>query len=140
MGRSRWNVVLAGLVVAGLGGIGQAQTTPAQTKQAQDDAFLKGAYLKEVPGLVAPKPTYEVRPKYTPDAMRAKIQGVVTVQVVVEPDGSVSRARIVESLDKVTGLDDAALEAAKKWKFTPGTYKDKPVPVAVHLDLEFKLH
>jgi protein TonB len=127
--------LLAGfVVVAGLGGI-----VLAQAQQPPDD-FVKGAFLKTEPGLTAPKPTYQVEPKYTPEAMRAKVQGVVKLQVVVATDGTVSRVRVLQSLDTATGLDDAAVAAAKQWKFTPGTLKDKPVNCAIELDLQFKLH
>ena len=146
MKRSGWNVVLAGLVgVAGLTGVLGAQsaaqqTAPATKQQAATDEFLKGTVAKETPGLVLPVLIKKVMPKYTPDAMRAKIQGNVKVQVVVAPDGTVARARVVESLDKTTGLDDAALAAAKQYEFTPAKVAERAVPVAVDIYLEFKLH
>ncbi len=72
-----------------------------------------------------------MKPKYTADAMRAKIQGDVEIQVVVNVKGEVERARVIQSLDKVFGLDDAALAAARQFRFEAGTLNGKPVPVAV---------
>ena len=51
--------------------------------------------------------------------MRAKIVGTVEVDAVVLPDGTVGQVRVVELLDKPTGLDDQALGAAREWMFTP---------------------
>lgn len=142
MVRSRWNVVLAGLVVvAGLtGAIGaQGTGTPAQSKPAEDE-FLKGTYNKTTPGITMPVTMREVKPKYTSDAMRAKLQGGVKLQLVVAQDGTVSRVRVLESLDAATGLDDAAVAAARQWMFSPGKLDGKAVPVAVEVYLEFRLH
>ena len=111
-----------------------------QAPQTQEDAeFLRGVYLLSTPNLVAPQEILAVRPKYTPDAMRNKMQGAVGLQIVVGIDGLVSRVRVTKSLDKTSGLDDAALEAAKQWKFKPGKLNGEAVPVAIPLALEFRL-
>jgi TonB family protein len=116
-----------------------AQQTPAE-KAAEDAEFLKGAYLATAPGIVPPAVTRDVKPRYTADAMREKLQGVVEIQAVVGVAGNVERARVTQSLDKALGLDHAALTAAKAWGFRPGTKDGQPVPVAVTLKLEFRLH
>ena len=41
----------------------------------------------------------EVKPQYTSDAMRAKVQGTVLLECVVKPDGSVGDVKVVRSLD-----------------------------------------
>jgi len=81
-----------------------------------------------------------VKPRYTPDGMRQKLQGTVTVDVIIGTDGTVTKARIQVSLDKATGLDEAALTAARQSTFTPGTLQGQPVPVHTFLVLEFRLH
>ena len=108
----------------------------------QEDEFLKGVLMSDTQGIVAPVVLQHVYPKYTSDAMRAKIQGTVEVQAVVAVDGSVARTRIVASLDKTYGLDLAALAAAGQWRFKPATLGvgGPAVPVAVTLNLEFRLH
>jgi TonB family protein len=112
----------------------------AQQKTAQEDEFLKGVYLPDTPSLVAPVMLYQTHPKYTSDAMRAKIQGDVEVQAVILADGLVDRVRVTTSLDKVFGLDESSMAAAKQWRFKPGTLNGQPVPVAVTLKLTFRLH
>ena len=63
----------------------------------------------------------EVKPQYTSDAMRAKVQGTVLLECVVRPDGSVGDMQVVRSLDPTFGLDQEAIKAAKQWRFAPGT-------------------
>jgi protein TonB len=98
-------------------------------------AFRPGA------GINNPTPIRSVQPKYTSEAMRAKIQGVVELEAVVLPNGTIGEVRIMKPLDKQYGLDQEAISAAKQWLFRPGTDKDgKPIPVIVTIILEFRLH
>jgi TonB family protein len=90
-------------------------------------------------GVELPRVIREVRPNYTADAMRAKVQGTVWVEAVVLPDGTVGQVQVVRSLDNVFGLDQEALRAAKQWKFAPGTRFGQPVPVLVTIELTFTL-
>ena len=60
-------------------------------------------------------------------------------EAVVDVDGSVTQVRVTRSLDNTFGLDQAAIDAARQWKFEPGTLKGKPVPVLITLLLEFRL-
>jgi protein TonB len=71
--------------------------------------------------------------------MRAKVQGRVVVECIVNADGTVGDARVVRSLDDVFGLDQEALKAAKQWRFQPGTYRGQPVPVRITIELTFTL-
>ena len=79
-------------------------------------------------------------PRYTNDAMRAKIQGDVNVEAVVRKDGAVGDMRVVRSLDAVFGLDQEALKAARSWRFRPATCHGQPVDMIVTLVIEFRLH
>lgn len=92
-------------------------------------------------GVTSPVLIREVKPNYTGDAMRAKLQGVVEMEAVVMPDGSVdpNRIKITRSLDSTFGLDQQAIIAVKQWRFRPGTFKGQPVPVLVNVELTFTL-
>ncbi|MBS1818132.1 MAG: TonB family protein [Acidobacteria bacterium] len=90
-------------------------------------------------GVTTPRILREVKPVYTSDAMRAKVQGKVLLQCVVRPDGSVTDIQILRSLDPVFGLDQEAIKAARQWRFAPGTRLGQPVPVQVIIELEFTL-
>lgn len=81
-----------------------------------------------------------MRPRYTGDAMRAKIQGDVELEAVVLPGGTVGDVRVVKSLDARFGLDREAIRAAKLWTFGPATLNGGPVPAVVGIVLSFRLH
>ena len=89
----------------------------------------------------APRLIKEVKPLYTVQAMRAKLQGAVEMEAVVLPDGSVDPAsiRITRSLDSVFGLDDQAIVAVKQWRFRPGVFQGQPVAARVTVELTFTL-
>jgi periplasmic protein TonB len=97
-----------------------------------------GAY-RPGSGVSVPQKLREVKPQYTADAMRAKVQGTVWLECVVMPDGSVGDIKIVRSLDPVFGLDQEAIKAARQWKFVPGMRNNEPVPVIVTIELTFTL-
>jgi TonB family protein len=92
-------------------------------------------------GVTSPVLIKEVKPNYTGDAMRAKLQGVVEMEAVVLPDGTVdpNRIKITRSLDSTFGLDQQAVIAVKQWRFRPGTLKGQPVAVIVNVELTFTL-
>ena len=90
-------------------------------------------------GVTLPVVLNEVKPQYTADAMRAKVQGTVLLECVVLPDGTVGPVEVVRSLDSSFGLDEEAVKAAKKWRFRPGTRLGEPVAVLVTIELTFTL-
>jgi len=90
-------------------------------------------------GVTLPKVLHEERPQYTSDAMRAKVQGTVLLSCVVRPDGSVGDVQVVRSLDSTFGLDQQAMNAARKWRFSPGMRLGEPVPVFITIELQFTL-
>ena len=71
--------------------------------------------------------------------MRAKIQGTVLIECVVNTNGEVTDVKIINSLDPTFGLDQEAIKAAKQWRFSPGTRLGEPVPVVVSIELRFTL-
>jgi protein TonB len=90
-------------------------------------------------GVMLPRPLKEVKPQYTADAMRAKVQGTVLLECVVLADGTVGDIEIIRSLDPTFGLDQEAVKAAKQWQFAPGTRFGEPVAVLVTIELTFTL-
>jgi protein TonB len=108
---------------------------PGRHGGALDDGAGPGS------GVTEPVLVHEVRPAYTVEAMRAKVQGVVELDVTVLPDGSVdpARVRVARSLDAVFGLDAQAVAAVKQWRFRPGRRNHRPVPVRVRVELTFTL-
>jgi protein TonB len=97
-----------------------------------------GAYRPGA-GITLPEVIQEVKPAYTAEAMRAKVQGAVWLECIVMPDGSVGNVKITKSLDPVFGLDEQAIAAARKWRFKPGMRQGQPVPVIITIELTFTL-
>ena len=100
--------------------------------------FGGGAY-RPGSGITLPSVIREVRPAYTADAMRAKVQGSVWLECIVMPDGSVGDVKVTRSLDPIFGLDQEAIKAAKQWRFRPGMRQGEPVPVIITIELTFTL-
>ena len=90
-------------------------------------------------GVTIPRIIREVKPQYTAEAIRAKVQGGVLLECVVQTDGTVGDVRVIRSLDNTHGLDQEAIKSAKQWKFAPGTRNGEPVPVMVTIELTFTL-
>lgn len=98
-----------------------------------------GGVYRPGSGVTIPRPIREIKPQYTSEAMRAKIQGEVWLEAVVLPDGTVGNVEIVRSLDAVFGLDQEAVKAARQWRFVPGSRLGQPVPVLVTISMTFTL-
>jgi TonB family protein len=57
------------------------------------------------------------RPKYPEEARRNRVAGTVKLRVLFGADGEVKRVRVVRGLPD--GVSAAAVEAAKRFEFTP---------------------
>jgi len=76
-------------------------------------------------------------PQYTEIARKARIQGVVIVEAIIDKQGIVTNVKILKTLPM--GLDQAAADAVKKWRFKPATLNGKPVAVIYNLTVNFRL-
>jgi TonB family protein len=133
-------VVVTHLALPVLGTPQAASQPPAIGEQAKAAQLpLPEGVFRPGGGVTLPEVVKEIRPQYTPDSMRAKIQGVIEVEAVVQTDGTVGMVRVVRSLDKEHGLDDQAVRAVKQWRFRPGKRGGVAVPVLVSIELTFTL-
>ena len=89
------------------------------------------------PGVKAPRPLHTPDPKYSKSAKKQGIEGIVTLSAVIGTDGKAHDVKVVKSLEP--SLDANAIEAVKTWKFAPATKDGRPVAVAMHLEIDFKL-
>ena len=71
-------------------------------------------------GVSTPQPIFIPKPSYTPEAMRARIQGTARLSCVVQPNGMCTNIEIVRSLDPTFGLDHEAINNVKQWKLQAG--------------------
>jgi protein TonB len=87
-------------------------------------------------GIKPPEKTVNVPPAYPELARIAKIEGIVILEAVIDASGSVTSARVLRG-DPM--LDPAALDAVKRWKFTPARLNDEAIPVVMTVTVQFKL-
>ncbi len=88
-------------------------------------------------GITAPKLLEAANPGYTDEAKKKKIEGEVVVSVVVDEKGDIVEPKVKKGLGH--GLDESAIEAAKYFKYKPGTKDDQPVRVRMDLSFNFNL-
>lgn len=84
----------------------------------------------------APKPIVRVQPDYPAIARQAHIQGVVTIDAVLDERGNVQEMRAVSGPPL---LYEAALEALRKWNYEPTYLNDQPVAVQLLVTITFQL-
>jgi TonB family protein len=101
------------------------------TQDAEVVRTLKG------PSVKAPRPLHTPEPKYSKSARKQKIEGVVTLSVIIGVDGKAHDVKVVKSLEPT--LDANAIEAVKTWKFAPAMKDGHPVAVEMRLEVDFKL-
>jgi protein TonB len=84
-----------------------------------------------------PRPIKSPRPQYPQEAFIKKIEGTVLVEILIDAQGNVSRAKVVQS---VPLLDAAALQTVYQWKFMPAIKHGKPVPTLAHIPVAFRIY
>jgi protein TonB len=89
-------------------------------------------------GVSAPRAIYDPDPEFSEEARKVKHQGTVVLAIVVDSSGHPRNIRVARSLGM--GLDEKAVEAVQKWKFTPGMRDGVPVAVQVNIEVSFKLY
>ena len=93
--------------------------------------------IVEVGGVIPmPERVTGVAPAYPLVARAARIRGEVAIEVVIGATGRVEQTHVVES---VPMLDDAAIEAVKRWKYKPTVINGVPVPVKTKVRVAFTL-
>jgi TonB family protein len=90
-------------------------------------------------GIAIPSVVTRVNPQYTREGMQQGIQGSVILSSVVLADGSVGEVSVVQSLDEPSGLDQAAIDAMKQWRFKAGTKDGRAVAVRIECEMTFVL-
>src|SRR5689334_16763345 len=103
------------LSLAGCCGCSSSPTIPSRL------AANAIVYDSGTSGLSLPTVLKEVKPQYTEEAIRNRVQGTVLLAAVVLSDGSIGKVTVLRSLDTTFGLDAQAVLAVKQWAFRPGT-------------------
>ena len=79
---------------------------------------------------------HDVTPVYPPIAQSARVEGVVVLEVIIERDGRVRQAHVLQSIPL---LDRAAVSAVEQWVFTPTRLNGEAVPVVMTVTVDFRL-
>lgn len=87
--------------------------------------------------VAAPVKLNAPQPQYTEIARKARIQGVVIVQAIINKQGEVTNVKVLKGLPM--GLEEEAVKAIKRWTFEPATLNGKPVDVYYNLTVNFRL-
>jgi protein TonB len=122
---------VAVLVVAGAARLRQSDVpmpVPAQT-------WVEARRCSSVgfPG-TPPTKTGDVTPVYPAEALRKRVSGVVIIETTIDERGDVAAARVVRSIPL---LDAAALDAVKRWKFSPAMLRGAPACVTMTVSVTF---
>ena len=106
----------------------------AQQPEEEQEIFVVVEEMPEIIGGI--ERLYELL-EYPELARKAGLEGLVVVQFVVEPDGSISNIQVIRSAGKL--LDEAAIKAVQQLRFKPGRQRGRPVRVRFSLPIRFKL-
>lgn len=84
-----------------------------------------------------PQKVFAPQPRYTEEARKARVQGVVILQAVIDSLGNVTEVEVVKGLPE--GLDQSAVDTVRTWKYRPATLEGEPVAVYMNLTISFSL-
>lgn len=107
----------------------------AQEEDYEEEIFI---VVERMPDLIGGLEALQKNIVYPEIARLAGIEGRVTVQFVIDERGNVLNPVVVRGIGG--GCDEAAIEAVKKAKFTPGMQRGRPVKVSYTLPITFRLN
>jgi periplasmic protein TonB len=97
-----------------------------------------GAFRPGTGGVGYPSCLYCPEPQYSEDARKAKFQGIVVLQVIIQPDGHATNIQVVKGAG--LGLDEKAIEAVRTWRFKPAIGPNgTPVATITPIEVNFRL-
>ena len=97
-----------------------------------------GGGVKQVGGGVSePVVIYQVDPEFSEEARKAKAQGSVTVDLLVDAQGRPSHVHAVSGIGM--GLNEKAEEAVRQYRFKPAMENGRPVTVEMNVVVVFEI-
>lgn len=111
---------------------------PEAPPSARTGSGWNGAEPLQVGGDVSPPvKVFSPTPRYTEDARKGRIQGVVILQAIIDDVGNVDDVSVLKGLP--LGLSESAIETVREWKFRPARKNGVAVPVFFNLTVTFSL-
>jgi protein TonB len=93
--------------------------------------------VDEAAPLVRPRPLSVVRAEYSNEARSAHVEGRVVMELAINDRGEVTDARVLHGLGY--GLDDAAVAAARRLRFSPALRGNRPISTSFVIAMRFSL-
>ena len=84
----------------------------------------------------APRGIKITRPQYPQEAFVKKIEGTVELEILIDANGRVIRARVVKSIPL---LDAAAIQTVQQWIFSPAIKNGRPVATVASAPVTFRI-
>ncbi len=85
----------------------------------------------------APELLEGAAPVYPPDAEKAGLEADVDLRLAIDAQGNVTKAEVITPVGH--GFDEAAIDAARRYKFKPAEFDRKPGPIVVETTIHFTL-
>lgn len=111
-----------------------SEQLPLNLNEGKDVYYVA---VEEMPELIGGLKSLQEKIVYPEEAKKQGIEGKVYVLAFIDENGNVASAKIIKGIGG--GCDEAALDAIKQTKFTPGKQKGNPVKVQVSIPIVFKL-
>ena len=112
-------------------------TKSAQTAKLIMEKTIDAKAVSAGNGVTFPKIKTRKEPEYAEEARKSRIQGSITLSLVVGEDGIPRNIHVLVPLG--AGLDAKAIEAVKAWVFEPGLKNDEPVAVKATIEVNLRL-
>lgn len=109
----------------------QIPDAPPETTPEDPGPILVGGDVARPLGIYTPLPDY------TELARRARIQGIVILQLTLDEQGEVQNVQVLKDLPM--GLTESAVRTVSTWRYEPATLNDKPVEVLMTVTVNFTL-
>ena len=89
-------------------------------------------------GLQPPEVLINPKPDYTEEARKARIEGLINLNVIIRNDGNVDVISVEQGLGY--GLDETAIDTIMtRWRFRPATLDGVPIDYPAKIEISFKL-
>jgi protein TonB len=96
----------------------------------------KDAVMSENSVDVKPRVVSRTQMIYPQSALRKKIKGYVVVNLLIDEEGSVEIAKVIDSTPPGV-FDRAALDGVRQWRFSPAQYKGRAVKIWAKQKIRF---
>ncbi|MGB5513706.1 MAG: TonB family protein, partial [Thermoanaerobaculia bacterium] len=111
---------------------------PIAPPAEESTATQPGDLVEQGPGVIGPQVQSFRPPPYSEMARRVGASGTVRVAVLVDENGQVLEARLVEGMRQKVGLDEQTLAAARRATFRAATKDGVPVKMWHELAVQFQ--